>query len=204
MSASKMRGFVEKDDFDSFLKGTPMKSKDAREMFDKLKEGMKLDESYITEVLKPSDPLEKWIKDFLKSDDPRFDGKSKKKRIEMATAAYYSAQEESVSLDEVLSKSARRKMSIRMKQQSKKLARKREISMKKTASPEVIERRARKMAIDHLKKKLLSGKNIDELSPSQRERLEKMVKNKKTLIDSLTKKFIKIVKQKEKERKQGE
>ena len=93
MSASKMRGFVEKDDFDSFLKGTPMKSKDAREMFEKLKEGMKLDESYITEVLKPSDPLEKWIKDFLKSDDPRFDGKSKKKRIEMATAAYYAAQE---------------------------------------------------------------------------------------------------------------
>ena len=62
-------------------------------MFEKLKEGMKLDESYITEVLKPSDPLEKWIKDFLKSDDPRFDGKSKEKRIQMATAAYYAAQE---------------------------------------------------------------------------------------------------------------
>ena len=93
MSASKMRGFVEKDDFDSFEKGTPMNSKDARRMFDKLKEGMKLSESYITEVLKPSDSLEKWIKDFLKSDDPRFDGKSKKKRIEMATAAYYAAQE---------------------------------------------------------------------------------------------------------------
>ena len=93
MSASKMRGFVEKDDFDSFAKGTPMNSKDAKKMFDKLKEGMNLSESYITEVLKPSDSLEKWIKDFLKSDDPRFDGKSKKKRIEMATAAYYAAQE---------------------------------------------------------------------------------------------------------------
>ena len=88
-----MREFVKKGDFSSFSKGTPMNSKDARKMFDKLKEGMNLSESYITEVLKPSDPLEKWIKDFLKSDDPRFDGKSKKKRIEMATAAYYAAQE---------------------------------------------------------------------------------------------------------------
>ena len=93
MSASKMRGFVKKGDFDSFTKGTPMNSKDAKKMFDKLKEGMKLSESYIIEVLKPSDPLEKWIKDFLKSDDPRFKGKSKEKRIEMATAAYYDAQE---------------------------------------------------------------------------------------------------------------
>ena len=93
MSASKMRGFAKKGDFDSFAKGTPMNSKDAKEMFDKLKEGMKLNETHITEVLKPSDPIEKWIKDFLKSDNSRFKGKSKEKRIEMATAAYYAAQE---------------------------------------------------------------------------------------------------------------
>ena len=39
-------------------------------------------------------PLKTFIDDFIKSDDPRFEGKSKKKRIEMATSAYYSKQNE--------------------------------------------------------------------------------------------------------------
>jgi hypothetical protein len=44
--------------------------------------------------LKPSDDISTWIKDFQKSDDPRFDGKSKEKRREMAIAAHLSAQRE--------------------------------------------------------------------------------------------------------------
>ena len=211
MSASKMRGFVKKDDFNSFLKGTPMKSKDAKEMFEKLKSSMKLDESQISEVLKPSDPVEKWISDFVKSDDPRFEGKSKEKRREMALAAYYSAQEKNemsiendlLSITEVLSKSARRKMSIRMKQQSNKLAKKRELAMKKTASREVLEKRARKMAINALKKQLLRGKDINQLSMAERERIEKMIKSKSAVVDKLTIKFLKIVKQKEIEKKKS-
>jgi hypothetical protein len=46
----------------------------------------------IDEVLGPNDPIEKWIKDFIKSDDIRFKGKSKEERIEMAKGAYYAAQ----------------------------------------------------------------------------------------------------------------
>lgn len=45
-------------------------------------------------------PMKVFIDDFIKSDDPKFAGKSKKKRIEMATAAYYSKQNEQVELDE--------------------------------------------------------------------------------------------------------
>ena len=211
MSASKMREFVKRDDFNSFLKGTPMKSKDAEEMFEKLKISMKLDESYVTEVLKPSDPIEKWISDFLKSDDPRFKGKSKEKRREMALAAYFSAQEKNemsierdlLDLTEVLSKTARKKISIRMKQQSKKLAKKKELAMKKTASKEVLEKRARKMAVNALKRKLLKGKDMNQLSIPEREKLEKMIKDKSAVIDKLSKKFLKIVKQKELERKKS-
>jgi hypothetical protein len=44
--------------------------------------------------LKPSDDISTWIKDFQKSDDPKFDGKSKEKRREMAIAAHLSAQDE--------------------------------------------------------------------------------------------------------------
>ena len=41
-------------------------------------------------------PMKTFIDDFLKSDDPRFAGDSKKKRIERATAAYYAKHNEEV------------------------------------------------------------------------------------------------------------
>jgi len=44
--------------------------------------------------LKRTDDISTWIKDFQKSDDPKFDGKSKDKRREMAIAAHLSAQDE--------------------------------------------------------------------------------------------------------------
>lgn len=51
-----------------------------------------MDEETLAEVLSPKDPLEKWIHDFVHSDDKRFEGKSKEERIRMATGAYYAAQ----------------------------------------------------------------------------------------------------------------
>ena len=48
--------------------------------------------SQINEVLKPSDPIEKWIDDFVHSKNPKFASKSKAERIEMAKGAYYGAQ----------------------------------------------------------------------------------------------------------------
>src|SRR6056300_1216472 len=52
--------------------------------------------SQITEVLSKSDPIEKWISDFVHSKDPKFDGKSKEERMKMAKGAYYGAQKEGV------------------------------------------------------------------------------------------------------------
>jgi hypothetical protein len=46
----------------------------------------------LMEVLKKSDPAGKWISDFVKSDNPKFAGKSKEKRKQMALAAYYAKQ----------------------------------------------------------------------------------------------------------------
>jgi hypothetical protein len=43
----------------------------------------------VNEVLKASDPIEKWIDDFVHSKNPKFAGKSTKERIEMAKGAYY-------------------------------------------------------------------------------------------------------------------
>jgi hypothetical protein len=46
----------------------------------------------ILEALGKDASAGKWISDFIKSDDPRFAGKSKAKRKEMALAAYYAKQ----------------------------------------------------------------------------------------------------------------
>ena len=50
----------------------------------------------INEALSKADPIDKWISDFVNSDDPKFATKSKKERIEMAKGAYYGAQKEGV------------------------------------------------------------------------------------------------------------
>ena len=42
--------------------------------------------------LSPNLPAEEWIHHFVYSDNPKFKGKSKTKRIKMALGAYYSAK----------------------------------------------------------------------------------------------------------------
>jgi hypothetical protein len=56
----------------------------------KLKEESELE--YIEEKLSAADPASKWISDFVASDNPKFAGKSKKERIQMALGAHYAAK----------------------------------------------------------------------------------------------------------------
>lgn len=60
---------------------------------------------YIEEKLTAADPASKWISDFVKSDNPKFAGKSKKERIQQALGAYYAKKrgtnEETEQVDEV-------------------------------------------------------------------------------------------------------
>jgi hypothetical protein len=58
-------------------------------------------EETIEEKLNPSMGSAKYIDDFVKSKDPRFEGKTKKERIKMALGAYYGAKNESVETEEV-------------------------------------------------------------------------------------------------------
>ena len=46
----------------------------------------------LEEKLDPSMGVKKYIDDFIKSDNPKFEGKSKKERIQMALGAYYAAK----------------------------------------------------------------------------------------------------------------
>jgi hypothetical protein len=57
-----------------------------------MKKFKELREGYLEEKLKASDPAGKYIHDFVHSDNPKFAGKSKAKRIQMALAASYGAK----------------------------------------------------------------------------------------------------------------
>nr|QMP83397.1 MAG: hypothetical protein [Caudoviricetes sp.] len=48
----------------------------------------------LEEKLSVSDGAEKWIHDFVHSDNPKFEGKSKKERIQMALGAFYAAKKD--------------------------------------------------------------------------------------------------------------
>jgi len=69
------------------------KKKTALESYlDDKKETQSIEEAapqYIEEKLTGADPVSKWIHDFVHSDNPMFDGKSKQERIRMALGAKY-------------------------------------------------------------------------------------------------------------------
>ena len=102
--------------------------------------------------------------------------------------------------DEALSKAARMKKSRLMKMKGKMIARKREISMKKKASPEKIKKRAMKKARDILTIKILKDRSKSDLSISGKEGLEKKLNAKAAVIKKIAKKIIPQIKKAETER----
>jgi hypothetical protein len=66
---------------------TPEKSKKIGMPFKDVAE-----EGALNEKLKPSMGVDSYIKDFIKSEDPKFKGESKKERIKRAVAAFYQAK----------------------------------------------------------------------------------------------------------------
>ena len=59
-----------------------------------------LNGNLVLEKLTEEDPIEKWITDFISSDNPRFDGKSKEERIKMALGAYYGSKKKNESVSD--------------------------------------------------------------------------------------------------------
>ena len=66
---------------------------------------IKLKENKLQEVLDPNDDAGVWIDDFVKSDNPKFAGKSKEERIKMALGAWYAAQKKESFGEETLEES---------------------------------------------------------------------------------------------------
>ena len=87
-----------------------------------------------------------------------------------------------------------------MKMKSGIIARKREIALNKRASPEKIFQRSMKKARDILRRKATAGKGQDELSFSQKEKVEKLLSKKKGVIKRIAKKLLPQMKAAEAER----
>lgn len=101
---------------------------------------------------------------------------------------------------EALDTAARRKRAIAMKRAAPKIARKRKLSMKKRAGKEKLEVRAKKAAIELLRKRILKDKSYKDLPPISRQKIDKKIEGKKALIARIAKKLMPQIKKQEKER----
>lgn len=113
---------------------------------------------------------------------------------------------EALELDEaVLDRQARRQRAITMRRYKSKIAAARKRAMRKAASQDVIEKRARKKAIKIVRKKVAAqqGADYNNLDVAQRMIIDKKVAKRKAVIDRITKKLLPKVRQAERARRAG-
>jgi nicotinic acid mononucleotide adenylyltransferase len=103
-------------------------------------------------------------------------------------------------LMEVLSKMERMKARLRMAKYTPKLTAKRKIAMRTHSDSKKINKRARKLAVGLIKKKLLKGRDPASLSTSERERIERVIEKRKPIINRLAMKLTSKVRKTEKDR----
>lgn len=102
-------------------------------------------------------------------------------------------------LNEILSRQERVKARIRFARTKSKRANKARIALKRTSDRATLNRRARRLAIRALKAKF-AKKKLGDMSLSDKERVEKLLKSKKSLVNRLALKLVPRVKKLEKER----
>jgi hypothetical protein len=112
--------------------------------------------------------------------------------------------EEVEELDEVLNRMQRRKRGLAMRKARFKIKRGREKAKKRTASQEVLKGRAKKAAINVFKKKFAKQKRYADLSPGEKEVVDKRIaKINKKRIEQIARKLLPQVKQKERDRRKA-
>ena len=175
MSGSKMRGFVTSDDFNSFKQGVPSKlsDSDAKALFDAVKRGMNLKE----EIESTIDGTEQFFKL----------GKEIAQELDMKEA--------------VLSLAGRRQRGMQLRRMKVKLSVARQKSMRRFASPDVLNRRARHMAINFLKQRYSSGKPYADLSPGQKIDIDKRVQKLMPVVGKIASRLLPQVRKAEIQRK---
>jgi nicotinic acid mononucleotide adenylyltransferase len=105
-------------------------------------------------------------------------------------------------INEALNQQQRRKRSIAMRKNRFKVKRGREKAERKTASRDVLLKRARKAAIGILKRKFAKNRPYEELSAGEKQVIDKRIeKISKSRIAAIARKLVPVVKQRERDRR---
>jgi hypothetical protein len=110
-------------------------------------------------------------------------------------------QEESkYDLMEVLSRTERMRGKIRLRKTSAKRGRSTKIALKRFSNPTTINKRARRLAIKLMKKRMLRGRDYSKISVGEKERMEKVMAQRKDVIGRIAQKLVSRVRKTEKSR----
>ena len=110
-------------------------------------------------------------------------------------------QEESkYDLMEVLSRTERMKGKIRLRKTSAKRGRSTKIALKRYSNPATINKRARRLAIKLMKQRMLRGRDPAKVSIGEKERMEKVMAQRKDVISRIAQKLVSRVRKVEKAR----
>ncbi len=101
---------------------------------------------------------------------------------------------------EVLSRIERIRAKARMRRSQTKRQRREKVALRQLSTPQVANKRARRMAISAMKKRLLKGRNPQKVSVGEKERVERFIAQRKKIVDRLSARMVSRVKQVEKAR----
>ena len=101
---------------------------------------------------------------------------------------------------EVLSRAERIKAKARMRRSKAKRDRRHQVAIRQISSPQVANKRARRLAVSAVKKRLLQGRNPYKVSVGEKERVERFISQRKKVVDRLSARMVSRVKQIEKAR----
>lgn len=112
------------------------------------------------------------------------------------------SSEQQEELDEsVLSLSGRRKRAMQLRRMKAKIAVARQRAMRRFASPEKLNVRARRMAINFLKKRYSSGKGYSQMSPGQKIEIDKKIQKLMPVVGKIASRLLPQVRRAEVQRK---
>lgn len=109
-------------------------------------------------------------------------------------------EEYKLDLMEVLSRAERLKGKIRLRKTAAKRSRSTKIALKRYSDPKTINKRARRLAIKLMKQRMLRGRNPSKISIGEKERIEKILHQRKDMINRVAQKLVARVRKVEKAR----
>ena len=109
-------------------------------------------------------------------------------------------EEYKLDLMEVLSRQERLKGKIRLRKTAAKRGRSTKIALKRFSDPKTINKRARRLAIKLMKKRMLRGRDPSKVSVGEKERIEQAMAKRKDVVNRVAQKLVARVRKVEKSR----